>query len=309
MLILFTTKQQQSVIINNSTLIQTHPRCGECRCISTNEKVLVIFTVRISENDDDGHEMERGLARLFLQQFAGAQKQVAQNSPHCVFRSGNDTPIELSLSDQNDGDRDSKQQQHDQKLPLGYLSFTFFPMHLKTQQRLDKAVELMVNFLPYLDKHLKSTKSFMHSRMRAKKNDLLRELKEDAVGSTTTTTTTTSSSISKLVERPTSTASAAAVATTHGGGYAGATFNNNKKKYGSSSSSSSFGGQQQMRRVATTTTTGWKKSSPLTTTTTTTRTATSHHHNKYVSKHITTSSSEQHNKKHYSKPHHFVPKM
>jgi actin related protein 2/3 complex subunit 2 len=134
---------------------------------------MIIFTVKLAD------EMERALARVFLQQFVGAQKQISQ-TPHCEFRRGNDPPKELLSPFGDTAVGDAK------LLPLGYLAFTFFPSHLKTPERLQKAVDLMVNFLPYLDKHLKSTKSFMHSRMRARKNDLLRELK-DAVGTTEAT--------------------------------------------------------------------------------------------------------------------------
>ena len=127
-------------------------------------RTMVIFTVDFQE------EMERALTRLFLQQFAGAQKQVSQ-SPHCEFRRGNDPPKEiLNLTD------DYTQQ--DSSKPTCYVSFTFFPSYVKTVERRMKAVELMVNFFPYLDKHIKSTKSYMHSRMRTKKDDLLSELKE-----------------------------------------------------------------------------------------------------------------------------------
>jgi actin related protein 2/3 complex subunit 2 len=124
-------------------------------------RAMVVFTVDFKD------ATERSLARLFLQQFAGVQKQVAQ-SPHIEFRRSNDPPKEiLDLGIQGSSSTCS-----------GFISFTFFPSHVKTTERKDKAVELMVNFFPYLDKHVKSTKTYMHIRMRSKKNDLLRELKE-----------------------------------------------------------------------------------------------------------------------------------
>ena len=133
-------------------------------------RVLVIFTVRVED------EMEQALARVFLQQFVGAQKQISQ-SPHCEFKRGSEGFKELLPASSGDGTKESGDENDDDNV-TGYLAFTFFQSHLKNPERLLKAVGLMVNFLPYLDKHLKSTKSFMHSRMRAKKNDLLRELKE-----------------------------------------------------------------------------------------------------------------------------------
>ena len=122
---------------------------------------MLVFAVEFQD------ETERALARLFMQQFAGCGKQISQ-SPHCEFRRGNEAPKEIiDIVGANDGNN----------LPLGYLSFTFFPLHIKTAERIERAVENMVNFLPYLDRHVKSAKSYMHSRMRSKKDDLLRELR------------------------------------------------------------------------------------------------------------------------------------
>lgn len=128
-------------------------------------RTMIIF---IADFEDD---MERALARLFLQQFAGAQKQIS-TSPHCEFRRPNEPPKEvLNLI---------RTESHSYN-PVGYMSFTFFPSHVKTAERRQKAVELMINFFPYLDQHVKSTKSYMHSRMRTKKDDLLCELKAPIV--------------------------------------------------------------------------------------------------------------------------------
>jgi hypothetical protein len=49
---------------------------------------MVVFTVDFKD------VTERSLARLFLQQFAGVQKQVAQ-SPHIEFRRSNEPPKEI----------------------------------------------------------------------------------------------------------------------------------------------------------------------------------------------------------------------
>ena len=124
-------------------------------------RVMVIFIVDFED------ESERALARLFLQQFAVAQKQIS-HGPHCEFRRGNDPKKEvLQILESHPGAQ-----------PTGYLSFTFFQSHVKTEAMRRKVVEKMVNFMPYLDKHIKSTKSYMHSRMRGKKSDLLTELRE-----------------------------------------------------------------------------------------------------------------------------------
>jgi len=141
------------------------PLCGTCHCFSTREKTLVIFAVDFKD------DIERALTRVFLQQFAGAQKQVSQ-SPHCEFRRGNDPPKEIQNFLAKGCDLSKT-------VPTGYLSFAFFPSHVKTVERRQKAVELIVNFYCYLDKHVKSTKSYMNIRARAEKDNLLRELRKE----------------------------------------------------------------------------------------------------------------------------------
>mmetsp|Transcript_4474 Transcript_4474/g.7014 ORF Transcript_4474/g.7014 Transcript_4474/m.7014 type:complete len:124 (+) Transcript_4474:74-445(+) len=121
--------------------------------------------------------MERALARLFLQQFEGTQRNVPL-TPHCEFRRPNQLTKELksvaeSLLDGNDSSYTPS--------PVGFLSFTFFPSNAMSDARRMKAVELLVNFLPYMDRHVKSTKSMMLSRMRMKKSDLLPDLKEPII--------------------------------------------------------------------------------------------------------------------------------
>jgi hypothetical protein len=125
---------------------------------------MIIFVVKLEDTT------ERALARLFLQQFELAQKKVAQ-SPHCEFRRVNEPTSEVSRLVTTG---------HVQNYEnvIGFLSFTFFPFHVKTDQARWRATQLMVNFFPYLDKHIKSTKSYMHGRMRLMKDELLRELRD-----------------------------------------------------------------------------------------------------------------------------------
>lgn len=125
---------------------------------------MIIFIVKANDTT------ERALVRLFLQQFELAQKKVAQ-SPHCEFRRANEPTSEverLVTSGHVENYEDA----------IGFLSFTFFPFHVKTPGARWRATQLMVNFFPYLDKHIKSTKSYMHARMRLMKDELLRELRD-----------------------------------------------------------------------------------------------------------------------------------
>jgi len=132
-------------------------------------RVMVVFIVAFEE------EMERCLARLFLQQFEVTQRKVPL-TPHCEFRRPNQATKELKCVM-------SKQiESEDDRMPpaVGYLSFTFFPSSAASEARRLKAVDLLVNFLPYINRHVKSTKSMMLNRMRSKRSDLLPSMQDPA---------------------------------------------------------------------------------------------------------------------------------
>jgi Arp2/3 complex, 34 kD subunit p34-Arc len=147
----------------------SHGMTGSYHCISSSSKVMMVYRVCFED------EMERSLARLFLQEFQNTQTKVAV-TPYCEYRRPNDMTEEMKriLAD------DAKSQGENVKFPptVGLLTLTFFPSSTATEERRQKAVELLVNFLPYVDRHVKSTKSMMLSRMRIKRNDLLCAMKE-----------------------------------------------------------------------------------------------------------------------------------
>ena len=122
-------------------------------------RTMIVFAVSFED------EMERSLARLFLQQFQVTQTKVPL-TPHCEFRRPNNLTKELE-SIINGSYDDSMPP------PVGYLSFSFFSSNVATVERRNRATELLVNFFPYIDGQVKNTKSIMLSRMRKKKQDLL----------------------------------------------------------------------------------------------------------------------------------------
>ena len=155
----------------------THGTSGSYHCISNSTKAMMVYRVCFED------EMERSLARLFLQELQNTQSGVS-STPYCEYRRPNDMTEELKrILDAGDTQHNSLQAHDDNSsksdLPpaVGYLTFTFFPLTCSTEDRRRKAVELVVNFLPYLDRHVKSTKSMMLSRMRMKKDDLLYPMK------------------------------------------------------------------------------------------------------------------------------------
>lgn len=126
---------------------------------------MVVFVVSFEE------EMERCLARLFLQQFEVTQRKIPL-TPHCEYRRPNQATKELQNILGNN--------KHDEMMspPVGFLSFTFFPSTAASNVRRLKAMDLLVNFLPYMNRHVKSTKSMMINRMRSKRGDLLPSMQE-----------------------------------------------------------------------------------------------------------------------------------
>lgn len=119
-------------------------------------------------------EMERCLARLFLQQFEVTQRKIPL-TPHCEFRRPNQATKELKSVIENEIEFEANQKMPS---PVGFLSFTFFPSSAACNGRHLMAVDLLVNFLPYMNRHVKSTKSMMLNRMRSKRHDLLPPLKD-----------------------------------------------------------------------------------------------------------------------------------
>lgn len=141
---------------------------------------MVVFVVSFEE------EMERSLARLFLQQFEATQNKVPL-TPHCEFR----RPTHLTMELQKIADS-LQEESSSIPPPVGYLSFSFFHSIVATDQRRKKAVEMMVNFLPYLDGQVKNTKAMMLSRMRKKKNDLITTLPSPPSSSSSLSTSSSS---------------------------------------------------------------------------------------------------------------------
>jgi hypothetical protein len=129
---------------------------------------MVVFVVSFEE------EMERCLARLFLQQFEVTQRKIPL-TPHCEFRRPNQATKELKSVIGNNLNSENNQTV---PLPVGFITFTFFPSSAASKARQLMAVDLLVNFLPYMNRHVKSTKSMMINRMRSKRDDILPSLKD-----------------------------------------------------------------------------------------------------------------------------------
>ncbi|KAK8808304.1 hypothetical protein WA171_001525 [Blastocystis sp. BT1] len=125
--------------------------------------ISVVFS--ICENDDT----DRALMQVFLLEFSEAKRTV----PGCPSVSfSRDDPAEIR--DIRIGDKPS----------AGYLVFSFSEGHV-ANGRLDSVCEMMCDFRYFLDYHIKSSKSYLHGRMRNRADqwkNLMQEAKFESEG-------------------------------------------------------------------------------------------------------------------------------
>lgn len=133
------------------------------------ERVAVTFALCIRE------ETDRAIARVVAQEFVEAKRKV-NGAPPCTFhdpRSSPPYPKELDANsfsplEVTDG-------------LLGYLTFTIFPAHVDTPQKMDHVTDLMSGFRSYLLYHLKASKGYVQMRMRNRFEKMLQVLRRSYV--------------------------------------------------------------------------------------------------------------------------------
>lgn len=113
------------------------------------DRITVIFSMDFPE------EADRAYCRIFLQQLQDCQRKV-NNAPPMQFSEPDHPPMEI------------RDQVGDNQAIVGFVSFTIFPSHVKTPEKLKKTVTLIVGFRNYLHFHIKAAKTNLHMRMRRK---------------------------------------------------------------------------------------------------------------------------------------------
>lgn len=120
------------------------------------DRVVVVYSV------DFVDETDRAIAYVFLQEFAEAQRHVSGAPPVCFSK---DPPREVEgLAGSAD------------ESVIGYVSFTVFKSHVEKDDNREKVITLLQGFRSYLLYHIKASKSYLASRMRARVNELLKVL-------------------------------------------------------------------------------------------------------------------------------------
>lgn len=140
-------------------LMQINYRDGEAIFVQGfADRVTVIFETTFKD------ETDIIFGKVFLQEFVDARRQPGlQNAPQVLYYP-KDPPVELK------GVKGLKNDDN-----IGFVTFVLNPRHYEKNKR-ESAVSLVQTFRDYLHYHIKCSKAYMHSRMRARVESLLKIL-------------------------------------------------------------------------------------------------------------------------------------
>lgn len=119
------------------------------------DRVTVVFSTVFKDDDDVI------IGKVFMQEFKEGRR-ASHTAPQVLF-SHKDPPKELQGTDAIRGDN------------VGYITFVLEPRHTNAKTRA-KTIDLIHIFRDYLHYHIKCSKAYIHSRMRARTSDFLKVL-------------------------------------------------------------------------------------------------------------------------------------
>ncbi|CAD5124572.1 DgyrCDS12846 [Dimorphilus gyrociliatus] len=119
------------------------------------DRVTVIFSTVFRDSDD------MVIAKLFLQEFKDGRRKY-QQAPQVLF-SHKEPPMELKATNARVGDN------------VAYITFVLFPRHTQASA-VENTINLIHTLRNYLHYHIKCSKAYIHSKMRAKTSDFLQIL-------------------------------------------------------------------------------------------------------------------------------------
>jgi len=123
--------------------------------LPASDRVTVIFSIDFYDRFDTS------IAKVFLQEFVESRRHLG-NAPPCNF--GLNPPLEMK----NWGITEPQGK-------LGFISFALMKNHVDGA-KLDRAVWSLQSFRNYVQYHIKCSKAYFHSRMRARVRNLLKVL-------------------------------------------------------------------------------------------------------------------------------------
>jgi len=119
------------------------------------DRVTVIFSTIFKDASDII------LSEVFMREFREGKK--ASHTAPTVLFNNKEPPEDLKSTDARTGEG------------VGYITFVLFPRHTSKDTR-NNTIDLIHLFRDYLHYHLKCSKAYIHSRMRAKTSDFLKVL-------------------------------------------------------------------------------------------------------------------------------------
>lgn len=119
------------------------------------DRVTVIFSTVFKDDDDVI------IGKVFMQEFKEGRR-ASQNAPQVLF-SHKEPPSELQGTNARTGEN------------IGYITFVLEPRHTKPDAR-DSTIDLIHTFRNYLHYHIKCSKAYLHSRMRARTTEFIKVL-------------------------------------------------------------------------------------------------------------------------------------
>lgn len=158
----------------NTELMEIHYRDDETVYVQAfADRVIAIFSVTFKDDVDSV------FARVFLQEFVDARRQPGlQNAPQVLYYPPPPAPKDSkSVIDAKAGIpaelKEVKNIRANER--TGYVTFVLNPRHYEKKAR-EPAISLIQTFRDYLHYHIKCSKAYMHSRMRARVESLLKVL-------------------------------------------------------------------------------------------------------------------------------------
>lgn len=118
------------------------------------DRVTVIFSTGFKD------ETDQVLGKVFIQEFVDARRRALQNAPQVLF--SKTAPLEVQKSGVQD--RSSS-----------FVTFVLFPAHIVPRRR-QRAISHVMTFRDYFHFHIKSSKAYVHSRMRLRTGQFLKVL-------------------------------------------------------------------------------------------------------------------------------------
>ncbi|CAO3676700.1 unnamed protein product [Rhizopus stolonifer] len=143
-----------------SELMAVHYREEEAIYVKSNfDRITVIFSTTFKD------ETDKIFGKVFLQEFVDARRRVSalQNAPQVLY-SIREPPMELRHLNLKDSD------------DISYVTFVLFPNHFAAGDAREETISRIQVFRDYLHYHIKCSKAYMHTRMRARVRDFLKIL-------------------------------------------------------------------------------------------------------------------------------------